>query len=126
MNKLLILIISTILAISIGVFHILRINESYFSKESEPYIVEEMIHLPQAFMMPPQGMMLDSSGVPITEPPQADNNISGSTTFTPSDRALEAKFWMDSIGSFLTTVSPFVVPFIIYRKKEKGVVEIQS
>lgn len=57
----------------------------------------------------------------ITEsapPPEILNSIPAE--FTPSEAALEFKFWVDILISLLSSLSPFVVPVIVWKYKTKN------
>jgi len=131
MNKIIAYIIAGILAIAIGLYHINRVTDTL--REIEVVEAQQMEEYREDLreweyqMMQPRvrqyEMRVDTSDTSsqrevdaLTLPPPP----SIPEPYTPSDRALEVKFWLDALGSFLTTISPFVVPFIIYRKKKES------
>lgn len=132
MNKTITYIIAGILAIAIGLYHINRVTDTLReievveAQQMEEY-QEELREWEYQMMQPRVRQYEMRTDTVDTITPQREIETrealppppSIPEPYTPSDRALEIKFWLDVLGSFLTTISPFAVPFILYRKKKE-------
>ena len=133
-KKIIALSLAFIFACAIGLFQFNRIDNTYYPTIESVEVIAKDIELPtpefaeQIPLPTPRvsEMRTDTSDTNTIERRQPEASPDSLRTYEviqepyqPSDRALEAKFWLDTIGSFLTTVAPFVVPFIIYRKKKE-------
>lgn len=119
MTKRLSYMIAILIALTIGSVQTIRISQTYFNNEPQLKTVEAPMDYYQeqypAMMAPPEDTVYTQEEPERGEALEEDN--SNGSGWVPSDRALETKFWLDSIGSFLTTVAPIIVPVIAFRKK---------
>lgn len=105
-----IIILSIAFALGIGVFQINRIDNTYFTY----YVAksQDIPNQPQLGMFQSPDTLYDcGNGVD-----RSDNTSGNTIPSQPTDRALEAKFWLDPMGSFITALTPLLVPIVLYRK----------
>jgi len=132
--KTLVYTIAIILCLSIALYQTHRIYNVYtvpklevssvIVEKSEEPIMERNV----AEMRIPDSTVSDS--VDIVEEPTESSREAPTLTeeviteqghYVPSDIALEVEFWVDIISSLMTAIAPILVPFIIYRKKNKEI-----